>query len=180
MSSIPHKVCVRCGVDKPLSDFSKQSSTRDGKHTYCKVCASAYYAEYYRKNKQEIQQNQKAYRLSYYERNREMLAQKRRDYLAAYPERVRAAKRAWEQRNPDKRREGVLRRRARIRQNRVDKVDYAVIWERDGGICHICGGAVDRSDAHFDHVIALANGGAHSMDNIKVAHSLCNVRKNKY
>lgn len=34
-----------------------------------------------------------------------------------------------------------------------------------------------RADLHFDHVIPVSRGGAHSMDNIKSAHAVCNLRK---
>ena|SRR5438445_2833522 len=47
----------------------------------------------------------------------------------------------------------------------------------DGYNCHICGGVVAPSDVHFDHVIPLSRSGPHSEDNIKVAHSVCNLRK---
>jgi hypothetical protein len=56
-------------------------------------------------------------------------------------------------------------------------VDYNLIWQRDGGICHICGDLVAPDDVHFDHVIPLSKGGSHTYDNIKVAHSVCNLRK---
>lgn len=179
MSSIPHKHCNTCGLDKPIDQFSKKTGAGDGRQTQCKACVAAYLVDYYQRNKQQLHDKHRVYRKLYYECNRELLAEKRRVYQEAYPEHVRATKRAWDRRNPEKRKEGVLRRRARIRQNRVERVDYAVIWDRDQGMCHICGKPVDRSDVHFDHVVALVNGGAHSMDNIRVSHSICNMRKNR-
>lgn len=66
----------------------------------------------------------------------------------------------------------------------IGTVDLTEIIKRDGDICHICGIAVDpNAETYaplartFDHVIPLISGGAHSMDNVKVAHRLCNVRK---
>ena len=32
------KTCIKCGESKPLSDFYKNSITKDGKHSYCKKC----------------------------------------------------------------------------------------------------------------------------------------------
>jgi 5-methylcytosine-specific restriction endonuclease McrA len=32
---------------------------------------------------------------------------------------------------------------------------------------------------HVEHVIALANGGLHSLDNCRPAHGICNVRKGR-
>lgn len=177
MPIIPQKHCNKCNSDKPLSEFSKKAGAADGKQTQCKSCVAAYYAAYYQKNKTTLLQKFRSYRTLYYECNREKLSEKGRIYRTIHPDRMHAFRESWNQRNPNNRRERVLRRRARIRKNRVEKVDYSAIWERDQGICHICGGPVESSDVHYDHVIALVNGGAHSMDNIKVAHSLCNMRK---
>ncbi len=41
MSSIPHKCCVNCGTDKPLTDYHRHSRTLDGYRTVCKVCRLA-------------------------------------------------------------------------------------------------------------------------------------------
>lgn len=57
-------------------------------------------------------------------------------------------------------------------------VDYAAILADHGMVCHICGGAIDSlDDLHFDHVIPLVKGGAHSQDNVRPSHALCNMRK---
>ena len=36
------KVCKRCSVEKPLTEFHKQPSGPMGRHSWCKVCANAY------------------------------------------------------------------------------------------------------------------------------------------
>lgn len=89
-------------------------------------------------------------------------------YKAKYPEKVRLQKRQL-----------AVRREARKSGNRVGNVSYAKILLRDTH-CHICGEAInkdDRQSFHFDHVIPLARGGEHSMDNIKLACASCNIRK---
>lgn len=62
---------------------------------------------------------------------------------------------------------------------------------RDKCICHICGAKCDTKDFYYkdsifiageqypsiDHVIAIANGGLHSWNNIKLAHRSCNSQK---
>lgn len=59
--------------------------------------------------------------------------------------------------------------------------------ERDNDICQICGGVVDDKDIKdrhirkkyptLDHIIPLSKGGAHSWDNIQLAHMSCNAGK---
>lgn len=74
------------------------------------------------------------------------------------------------------------------RLRKCDVVDYSItltkLVKRDKGICYICGEKVDM-DAHgnsdwygsIDHVKAIANGGNHTWDNVKLAHRKCNILK---
>lgn len=60
--------------------------------------------------------------------------------------------------------------------------------ERDGNICQICGEQCDKNDHSWsngigslyptiDHIIAMANGGGHTWDNVQLAHAICNSVK---
>ena len=44
------KVCTKCGIEKPISDYHKDSGKKDGCRNDCKVCASACAADYYQAN----------------------------------------------------------------------------------------------------------------------------------
>jgi 5-methylcytosine-specific restriction endonuclease McrA len=68
-------------------------------------------------------------------------------------------------------------RRARKRNQFVEKVYRSKVFRRDAGICGICREAVDPLDWHLDHVRPLARGGEHSYANTQVAHPSCNHRK---
>lgn len=86
-----------------------------------------------------------------------------------------------------------ITRRMRIRDNLIDKdISLIKLAKRDKGICWICHKQVDwndfekRDDGVFivgnnhpsiDHVIALANGGKHSWENVRLAHCKCNTEK---
>lgn len=35
---IVKKICSKCGVEKSLDEFNKNSSKRDGVQVYCKIC----------------------------------------------------------------------------------------------------------------------------------------------
>jgi 5-methylcytosine-specific restriction endonuclease McrA len=48
---------------------------------------------------------------------------------------------------------------------------------RDGYICQICGAGVAPSDVHLDHIIPFAHGGPTTIDNLRVAHSRCNIKR---
>jgi hypothetical protein len=45
-----NKLCVRCGVEKPLDLFAKGKNYKDGRRGTCKQCHTSYMTEYYNSN----------------------------------------------------------------------------------------------------------------------------------
>lgn len=85
-----------------------------------------------------------------------------------------AAYRARNFRKNNKRRNSLVNRDASLE---------AVI-KRDGFDCHICGEPVDlmlarnsRFGATLDHVMPISKGGDSSLENLRLAHWICNIRK---
>lgn len=78
-------------------------------------------------------------------------------------------------------------RRKTLRRQGVkseERITHEEVAERDGFICHICSGLVDMSlprtskwGATLDHVIPVSKGGVDSLENLKLAHWICNVKK---
>lgn len=98
--------------------------------------------------------------------------------------RLRAAASEWKASNRELAQEANHRRRARKLGARHERVDMRLVWKRDGGICWICetpvdpdAGPRDRMRRSIDHVIPLARGGWHAMDNVALAHLRCNISK---
>lgn len=67
----------------------------------------------------------------------------------------------------------------------TEYVDYAEVLRQTKGICHICEQLITEGVGQreqcltFDHVIALAEGGQHTAENIKPAHARCNILKGR-
>lgn len=64
-------------------------------------------------------------------------------------------------------------------------INLPFIFERDNGICWICGGKcdinanyLDNNYPSIDHVIPISKGGKDCLDNVKLAHRVCNSIKN--
>jgi hypothetical protein len=57
------------------------------------------------------------------------------------------------------------------------KVPLAAVWERDNGICHLCGNYVHYEQASRDHLIPKFNGGPTTFDNVALAHKKCNSKR---
>lgn len=70
-----------------------------------------------------------------------------------------------------------------------DVISPDLLYERDKGICWLCGKATDKTDKTVrpdgvtivhdnyptvDHVIPLKHGGTHTWDNVRLAHFKCN------
>ena len=102
--------------------------------------------------------------------------------------------RAWEKRNPDKvaltdtkrlrLKAAKHRRRVRERSASSDIFTAPEVFERDHWACQICGKAIDpnekfpsRDSASLDHIIPLALGGTHTLNNVQLACMGCNWAK---
>lgn len=47
------KQCTRCNQIKPISEFNKNKTKKDGHHNLCRVCSNINSKTYYNKNKEE-------------------------------------------------------------------------------------------------------------------------------
>lgn len=80
----------------------------------------------------------------------------------------------------------MAQQRRRARQNSLPSEDFSFseIYERDGGICQLCGMETDPSCGHnsdlyptIDHIVPISMGGGHTRGNVQLAHRLCNISK---
>ena len=97
----------------------------------------------------------------------------------------RSAQPHWRQLYPAAASLADTRRRRRVQEQAGDEaVVPAQVFARDNWICQLCDTPIspkvqwpDPMSASVDHVIPLARGGRHAMDNVQSAHMGCNARK---
>lgn len=53
----------------------------------------------------------------------------------------------------------------------------AMVRERDGSLCHLCGLYVSEDDESADHIVPVSQGGSSSVDNLALAHRRCNYAR---
>lgn len=151
--------CPKCGETKFLTEFHVDSTRPSGRCPWCKDCQAAKARVHYQKHKVRLDAQIAAYRAqnpgvvpaaqSRYRKKPEYALEARR-YASAY--------------------------RARKRDAFVEHVDPMVVFERDAGVCGICGVPIVGA-FHVDHIVPLARGGEHSYANSQAAHPSCNSSK---
>lgn len=137
----------------------------------------------------------RAWRKANPERRRQLSANWRAthpDYAAAYhkanAEKIRAKVREWRKENPDRYRElsraYTHRRRVRLQNGIVEMFGDLDVFIRDGWVCGLCHESIspdlrfpDRMSPSLDHIIPVAHGGTHTLNNVQASHLGCNMDK---
>lgn len=194
-SSIPTKVCTKCQEEKPLEAFKPDPRYAGGFTTACRACLTAYAREWRAKNpEKELDRHRRAYAANpearreatrkSYQRHQDKRRAVRRAYAETHREQEADQKRAWRLRQGDamllRDRESQARARCAAYGVPVEVVDYSAVLVRDGYHCHICNKAIEPrtiANVEFDHILPPQKGGAHTAENIAVAHIPCNKSK---
>lgn len=74
-------------------------------------------------------------------------------------------------------RERVALRRAKLRGVNGERISRTYIYDRDRGICHLCGKRASADAWDMDHIVPLSLGGEHTTMNVAVSHPECNRAK---
>ena len=74
------KKCTKCGTKKPLTEFNKDKTKKDGLKSNCKTCRTQYRAE----NKEKIAEQQVKYRAQ----NKEKISERHAQYYAENKEKI--------------------------------------------------------------------------------------------
>lgn len=139
----------------------------------------------------------RAYHRAHYLAYKEHYSERTRKWLQENQERARATKRAWRMANSEILREKSRaryeankerwkasstaaghRRRALLRGVPSEMVRIEFLVVRDRAKCQICGKAKGAGKWSIDHILPVSKGGANTYANTRLAHLICNVRRN--
>ena len=153
----------------------------------CRVSYRNYQKEWAKNNPDKIKAKKKRYRAKPEKQLIENISLIK--YRKENATKLNESNRIWRQKNPDKVRMITARKRA-IKFNAItEKYTSENVIDLYGNICHICGNDINMKaprmvgknnwemSLHLDHVIPLSKGGSDTLDNIKPAHALCNLKK---
>lgn len=111
------------------------------------------------------------------QRNREKVLAYKKRYREENQEAISEYMKQWELKNRDKRYAINAKRRMSVKSP-AEPISRIVVWDRDQGVCGICGENACHNDWHLDHIVPLSRGGLHVYDNVQVSHPKCNLSKN--
>lgn len=198
------KQCSSCGEHKPLTEFSKQTSSKSGYRSLCKQCVSIRSALYYSKNSDKLKTKTREWyaenkesassygkvwreknatyvkisKAEYEKKNREkfrLAAAKWRDKNRA---KVNAKSRMQAKKNPDRYR-AHCRNRAALKLSAEGKhtaEQVTSIYAKQNGLCNYCKAHLNGK-YHADHIIPLTRGGTNYASNIQCLCPSCNMSK---
>jgi len=142
--------------------------------------------EYQQANREAIAANQKAYRQA----NKEKLAEYIKKYQKDNPELLKAYKqtnaekiseyqKAYKQSPMGKAaiKNSEHKRRSITKQGDITSAQLLEL-EQSAKVCYWCGVSLKGKKVHIDHYVPLAKGGKHTLSNLVISCSHCNLVKN--
>lgn len=198
------KQCTTCGEKKPVEEFDKQKRGKYGIKSMCKKCTKSASAKQYQRNSEHRlmvaakwrkanPERIKELSAENYKNNRERIIKNVTKWQNDNPERRRINKAKSQRNNP----ENMYARSARWRKKHPETcriicrnrqarkvnapgngwtmAEEAQLKKDYGYRCAYCATKTEKPE--MDHVIPLAGGGSHNIDNIVPACKSCNSSK---
>ncbi len=185
VSNEPTKRCNTCGLDLPRN-YTVFLLVRNNRLSgSCRKCRNKISILWQKNNPERAKEiakktkaNTKPTRTAWTQKNRERVSSKARTWREANAEAFSRMVKEWGLRNPSNirqhRQRAKLKRRAALYASNVSPVDLDFIYQRDNGICGICGDPVSRQSVTFDHIVPVTKKGNTDNDNLQPAHKNCN------
>ena len=134
--------------------------------------------EYYSKNQDRRRERSRAD----YHGHLEERKQSRAKWRGENKERIKVQNANWRRLNPEVRLNLARKREALKRKGKIGDTKAITAWLKSWRCqlvvrCFWCQREVSAQECHQDHVMPLAKGGAHSLENLVISCADCNTRK---
>jgi len=158
------KTCRNCKLEKPITDFHKHSSYKDGHRSQCAECCTQKAREKYKISPEEEKQRTKQYRLEHLEKYKARAV----EYNKVY----------WQENRPLANHHHQLRRARKLQASTGTVTKEFVTNLYETTVCHWCKSYTEPELRTMDHIVPLAKGGLHDISNLVMACRACNFSKN--
>ena len=184
------KICTKCKVDKPLSDFNKCNKHKDGLRTFCRICQSIEKKKYRERYAFKVTAAKK----TYYIKNKDKIAEKSKIWKANNKDKILKSRIIHKKKygnktilqfNKDKillqekAKKGALRKEYKesIKNNNLIKTELQKFVAQEMYELAQIRKKQTGFDWHVDHIEPLSKGGKHAINNLQVVPALWNLSK---
>jgi len=182
------KQCTKCLESFPATPefFAKK---RNSFKSQCKKCCNEMQKKYVEKNHKKVLLSKK----TYYEKNKDLVNFASKKWYQNNVDKAVENRKIWNNSNREKVRNYSIKsknkRRANKLNNGFEPYTKEQVLQMYGTKCHICNIEIDLSaprltgkdgwqnGLHIDHLVPISTGGADTLENVRPAHGLCNVKK---
>jgi len=110
------KICTKCDIEKPYSEFHRFIYSKDGYKNICKKCIKLKSKEYRQSNKEVISKKLKIWR----EENKESVKEKKKHYYEKNKEKILSNNKIWRDNNKDK----IKNTNIKYYENNKEKINF--------------------------------------------------------
>ena len=169
------KICSKCKVAKPFSEFGKHNQTKDGHKSRCKICNAEEMRSYYATHTESVKNSVS----SWNSKNKDKHALYVQKWACENMERKKSSNSTWRKRRKDLVNASTQKRRA-AKKNQLGVVSKNIVeklMRSQKSLCINCKADLTRSGYHIDHIMPLSLGGIHADENLQLLCPTCNIKK---
>lgn len=196
LPTLKSKMCHDCGKRKGIKSFAKNSHSKDGYGSQCRICRKAYHQTLLdkdpdydkkrsarRRNRPEVRAENKIRNRKWRKDNAEQHRENSRLWKEKEGNKERASKRQREWSKTEAGKRSIRVSHMNRRNHR--KLDKAIILEIENenkalyGLltCVYCKQVIKDNNYHSDHMLPIARGGNNVKENLCIACAVCNQSK---
>lgn len=177
------KTCTKCGETKPIIEFYKNRTCKDGHSPWCKACDKEKGRKWQKANPEKVNKKNRKWQKA----NREKVNEAAKKWRKANPEKInrkKARERAQKWRKENSERKAIDVKNRKIKKKNIKGIytekDIQRLFSQQGGLCNTCGKKLIRyrkKQYHVDHIKPLSKGGSNRPDNLQLLCPFCNLSK---